>query len=49
MKKRILSSKNEEEASVPAVYMTTAITSEGLMDIYQALQVSPVGNIAGHW
>ncbi|WP_345891660.1 DUF362 domain-containing protein [Ruminococcus sp. OA3] len=39
-------SENEEDVSVPAVYMTTAITSEGLMNVYQALQASPQGNIA---
>lgn len=30
----------------PAVYMTTDISSEGLMAIYDALEASPTGNIA---
>lgn len=37
-------SENEEDASASTVYMTTDITSEGLMDIYRALQASPEGN-----
>ena len=34
------------ESDKPVVYMTTDISSQGLMDIYQALSVSPSGKIA---
>lgn len=30
----------------PAVYMTTDISSDGLIAVYEALQASPEGNIA---
>ena len=34
------------ESELPVVYMTTDISSQGLMDIYQALSASPSGKIA---
>ncbi len=34
------------ESDKPVVYMTTDISSQGLMDIYQALSASPSGKIA---
>lgn len=34
------------ETDTPVVYMTTDISSDGLMTIYQALSASPSGNIA---
>lgn len=34
------------DTAAPVVYMTTDISSEGLMAIYEALQASPAGNIA---
>jgi len=34
------------DAATPVVYMTTDISSEGLMAIYEALGASPTGNIA---
>jgi len=41
-------SSEEPEAggTAPVVYMTTNISSEGLMAIYEALEASPTGNIA---
>ncbi|EOT21623.1 hypothetical protein C805_03701 [Eubacterium sp. 14-2] len=35
-----------EETDTPVVYMTTDLSSQGLMDIYQALSASPSGKIA---
>ncbi|WP_195269543.1 DUF362 domain-containing protein [Eubacterium sp. 1001713B170207_170306_E7] len=37
---------NPNTSHSPAVYMTTDITSEGLMAVYEALEASPDGNIA---
>lgn len=37
---------NGQGSLSPTVYMTADITSEGLMNVYQALQASPEGNIA---
>ena len=34
------------ETDTPVVYMTTDLSSQGLMDIYQALSASPSGKIA---
>lgn len=34
------------EGNPPIVYMTTEITSEGLMEVYKALDASPAGKIA---
>ena len=34
------------EAAQPVVYMTTHISSDGLMAVYQALDAAPTGNIA---
>lgn len=34
------------DADTPVVYMTTDISSEGLMSIYEALEASPAGNVA---
>ena len=36
----------EQEQSVPKVYMTTEITPEGLMRVYEALGVTAEGNVA---
>ena len=36
----------EQKADTPVVYMTTDISSQGLMNIYQALSASPSGKIA---
>jgi hypothetical protein len=36
----------EQKADMPVVYMTTDISSQGLMNIYQALSASPSGKIA---
>lgn len=36
----------EQKADTPIVYMTTDISSQGLMNIYQALSASPSGKIA---
>ena len=36
----------EEVSSVPEVFMTTDITSEGLMAVYEALEASPSGEVA---
>ncbi|MDE7361148.1 MAG: DUF362 domain-containing protein [Oscillospiraceae bacterium] len=40
------SSTPPESAGAPTVYMTTNITSQGLLDIYAALNASPSGKIA---
>lgn len=42
------SSSGEEMAdgNIPAVYMTTDISSKGLMAVYEALEASPAGNVA---
>lgn len=34
------------ETSDPVVYMTTDLTSQGLLNVYEALDASPMGNIA---
>ena len=34
------------DGTAPVVYMTTDISSEGLMAIYEALEASPTGNVA---
>lgn len=39
-------SGKEAGVATPAVYMTAAISSDGLMDVYQALQASPEGKVA---
>lgn len=36
----------DSTSEVPAVYMTTDISSEGIIAVYEALQASPEGNIA---
>lgn len=36
----------EADGTAPVVYMTTDISSEGLMAIYEALEASPTGNVA---
>lgn len=36
----------DSTSEVPAVYMTTDISSEGMIAVYEALQASPEGNIA---
>ena len=36
----------EQKADTPVVYMTTDISSQGLVNIYQALSASPSGKIA---
>lgn len=36
----------DSTSEVPAVYMTTDISSEGMIAVYEALQESPEGNIA---
>ena len=36
----------DDTSSSPTVYMTTDISSEGMIAVYQALQASPEGNIA---
>lgn len=36
----------ETDRTAPVVYMTTDISSEGLMAIYEALEASPTGNVA---
>ena len=36
----------EEASAEPVVYMTTDISSEGLVEVYEALGASPSGNIA---
>lgn len=43
-----VTSANDEPAdsSTPIVYMTTDISSEGLMAVYNALEASPTGNVA---
>lgn len=38
--------QGEEIAEDPVVYMTTDISAEGLMAVYEALGASPTGNIA---
>lgn len=40
------SSQPEEEAGDPVVYMTTDISPEGLMAVYEALNWTPIGNVA---
>ena len=40
------SSQPEEETSDPVVYMTTDISPEGLMAVYEALNWTPTGNVA---
>lgn len=43
------STPNEEpttDGTAPVVYMTTDISSEGLIAIYEALEASPTGNVA---
>ena len=42
----ISNSSREPETDKPTVYMTTDISSDGLMAIYAALDASPSGNIA---
>lgn len=37
---------SQTESGVPVVYMTTDISAEGLMAVYEALGASPSGNIA---
>ena len=39
-------SGTENTSGAPAVYMTTDISSQGLIAVYEALQASPEGNIA---
>ena len=39
-------SGTENSSGAPAVYMTTDISSQGLIAVYEALQASPEGNIA---
>lgn len=39
-------SGKEAGVATPAVYMTAAISPDGLMDVYQALQASPEGKVA---
>ena len=39
-------SGTENTSGAPAVYMTTDISSQGLVAVYEALQASPEGNIA---
>ena len=41
-----VSSQQEEEAGDPVVYMTTDISPEGLMAVYEALNWTPTGNVA---
>ena len=36
----------DSTSEVPAVYMTTDISSEGMIAVYEALQASPEGDIA---
>lgn len=36
----------EDDITTPAVYMTAAISPDGLMGVYQALQASPEGKVA---
>lgn len=37
---------SDDPAGVPTVFMTTNISSDGLMATYEALETSPTGNIA---
>lgn len=37
---------SDDPAGVPTVFMTTDISSDGLMDIYEALEASPTGSVA---
>ena len=43
---RYLSEKTEDHPGTPIVYMTTDISPEGLMAVYEALGWSPEGNVA---
>ena len=36
----------DDSAGVPTVYMTTDISSDGLMAVYEALEATPTGNVA---
>ena len=41
-----VAASEDDPAAVPTVFMTTDISSEGLMAVYEALEASPTGSIA---